>query len=176
MKLKFSNQNLIIALITIILSVLIVLLIVAKTNQQPEVTDPTSQISNLRSLTDDDFVVAKIGGEEFNLEVARSNSKHQRGLMYVEKMDERDGMIFIFDNQEIKTFHMLNTYIPLDMLFINNDLIINTIHKNTKPLQTEELYWSKSKSSIVIELNGGVSDMINLSENDTIEILEIIEN
>jgi uncharacterized membrane protein (UPF0127 family) len=62
--------------------------------------------------------------------------------------------LFIFDEEEIQGFWMKNTYIPLDMLFINAQHEIVTIHPNTTPL-TEWNYASTHPALYVVEVNGG---------------------
>lgn len=54
------------------------------------------------------------------LEIADSRAERQRGLMFRRKMHPDFGMLFIFDNDELRSFWMKNTLIPLDMVHIDS--------------------------------------------------------
>ncbi len=86
-------------------------------------------------------------------------------------MDEDKGMLFVFETAKPLSFWMKNTYIPLDILFIDHNGTINTIHKNTTPKNTEIFYKSKKPSAYAIEVNAGFCDKYKISENDHISIL-----
>ena len=50
--------------------------------------------------------------------------------MYRTSMAADRGMLFVFSGDGMHSFHMQNTYIPLDMVFINSDLTIVNIYAN----------------------------------------------
>jgi hypothetical protein len=62
---------------------------------------------------------------------------------------------------------MRNTLIPLDMMFINKDNKIITIHKNTKTLSAQS-YPSTAPAIYVVELVGGFTDKYNIIVGDKI--------
>lgn len=75
----------------------------------------------VRDRNDDaDYEPRVCGGDRcFMVELAKTPAEQQKGLMYRESMEERDGMLFIFDRSDIYNFRMKNTLIPLDMLWID---------------------------------------------------------
>jgi uncharacterized membrane protein (UPF0127 family) len=89
-----------------------------------------------------------------NVEVADTARLRARGLMYRRELDQDQGMLFIFPQEDQKFFWMKNTYIPLDMIFINEDLEVVGILENVEPL-TEELRSVGVPSILVVEVNGG---------------------
>ncbi len=103
-----------------------------------------------------------------DVEVASNPTERDQGLMYRSQMDEEKGMIFIFDKEDMQAFWMKNTFIPLDIIFIDSKGVINTIHKNTVPYSEKSLP-SKLKSQFVVEVNGGYCDMHGIKEGDLIE-------
>jgi uncharacterized protein len=102
------------------------------------------------------------------VEAAKTSEKRQQGLMFRTQMDEDKGMIFIFDGMDMQSFWMKNTVIPLDILFIDDKGVINTIHKNTIPYSERSLP-SKLKSQFVVEVNAGFCSRHNIHEGDLIE-------
>lgn len=66
-------------------------------------------------------IQARIGGEEFRLEVARSEEEKAQGLMHRRSLGERRGMIFVYKADERLSFWMKNTLIPLDLVFLSRD-------------------------------------------------------
>lgn len=106
----------------------------------------------------------------FNLEIADSQEKKIIGLMHRTTLDKDSGMIFLHENgEDVFNMWMRNTFIPLDMVFINKDNIITKIVKNTKPLSLENIS-SDGKVKAVIEVNAGIADKIGLKEGDFINL------
>lgn len=61
------------------------------------------------------------GAPRARVELATNDQTRERGLMYRTHMPSDQGMLFSWNNQEVRTFWMHNTCIPLDMLFIAAD-------------------------------------------------------
>ena len=80
-------------------------------------------------------------------------------------MEENQGMLFIFDNEEMQAFYMKNTLIPLDIIFVNSRKKIVKIYKNAKPLDETDLP-SIKKCIYVVEVNGGFTDKYQIKEGD----------
>jgi len=126
---------------------------------------------NLEGLRNMEKVKAKISGEIFDLVVAADPISRQVGFMNVEKIKQNEGMLFVFDKAEIQNFWMKNTYLSLDIIFLDEDFRVITIHKQTEPLNDKKLYSSFKPSRYAIEITGGMSDQINLSIGEIIEII-----
>ena len=88
------------------------------------------------------------------VEVVRTPEAIQRGLMYRETMDENRGMLFLMPNEEVQSFWMRNTYIPLDMIFIGRDRRVVGVVKNTTP-ETDDRRSVGKPSIYVVEVNAG---------------------
>lgn len=108
-------------------------------------------------------VVDTDGGPlRFKVEVARENNERQRGLMYRDHLGDDEGMLFIFEHMQQLSFWMKNTWIPLDMLFIDEDLKVVGIVENAEPLTTSSRK-VKGKSRFVLELNGGACAKLGIT-------------
>lgn len=67
------------------------------------------------------------------VEVACTPNERAQGLMYRKQMDEFAGMLFIFPVMSQQSFWMKNTYIPLDMIHLNEKKEIVGIVENARP-------------------------------------------
>jgi uncharacterized membrane protein (UPF0127 family) len=90
------------------------------------------------------------------VEVARTEEERRRGLMFRKHMDQDTGMIFLFERAEPLTFWMHNTYIPLDMIFIDEAMRVLGIVENAEPL-TDSARAVPGRSRYVLEVNAGFS-------------------
>ncbi len=92
--------------------------------------------------------------QEFKLEIADTLAERAKGLMYRKEMPESDGMIFVYPSQAVQSFWMKNTYIPLDMIFIQQDWKVAGVLNDVPVMNTESRSVEKP-STYVIELNAG---------------------
>lgn len=76
-------------------------------------------------------------------------------------LSQNSGMLFIFPDEQIRTFWMKNTLIPLDMIFMNTKKIIVGIVYNAVP-QTLDLRRVDTPAQYVLEVNAGQALMNNL--------------
>ena len=102
-----------------------------------------------------------------DIELAQDESQRQLGLMYREKMAEHQGMLFLFDDEDVRAFWMKNTILSLDILFINSQNEIVTIHKYTTPY-SEDTYMSTKRARYVLEVNGGFTEKYHVRVGDKI--------
>lgn len=109
---------------------------------------------------------AKLG--PVRLEIASTASERHVGLMYRREMDPNEGMLFIFPKEELQEFWMKNTYLSLDMLFLDSNLKIVGILSNVPPL-TEDRRGVPRPSQYVIELLAGRAKQLGLKEGQRVE-------
>jgi hypothetical protein len=104
---------------------------------------------------------------KIDIEIAENDYERQLGLMNRESMEEMQGMLFIFPEERFQSFWMMNTLFSLDILFINSQKEIVTIHKNTKPL-SEQSYPSSEPAIYVLEVNAGFCERHNVKLGDKV--------
>lgn len=70
----------------------------------------------------------QIGKAEMSAQVANTPMQREVGLMYVTKMPDNDGMLFVMPSISAATFWMKNTLIPLSIAFLDKNGVILEIH------------------------------------------------
>ncbi len=94
------------------------------------------------------------GRHDFRAWRAETTETRARGLMYVATLADDDAMIFVYDAPQILSMWMKNTYLPLDMLFVDERGCIVSIAERTKPLSLASIA-SGSPAVLVVEIKGG---------------------
>lgn len=102
------------------------------------------------------------------IEIADNEEERNRGLMQRASMKENRGMLFIFPDEQVRSFWMMNTFISLDIIFLNEKREIVKIHHDTKPFKYEISYESGKPAKYVVEVNAGFTKKHNIKEGDKI--------
>lgn len=104
----------------------------------------------------------------FSVEVAKTSIARAEGLMFRRELADDSGMLFIFNDEKLRSFWMKNTFIPLDMIFLNKNKKVVSIAKNVQPCVTDDCQrvMSKQKAQYVLEINANMADKINLKIGD----------
>jgi len=110
----------------------------------------------------------EVGGHPFTVEIADTPKKRAVGLMDRQTMDPHGGMLFVLDN-EPASFHMNNTYVPLDIAYFDSrgDMI-----------QADKMEPLTGKSrcdvpaSYALELPMGTCDRLEIKKGDRLSITE----
>jgi uncharacterized membrane protein (UPF0127 family) len=104
------------------------------------------------------------------IEIPNNIRDFNLGLMFRESLDQNSGMLFIFDEVTKQSFHMTETKIPLDIAFIREDGIIDSI----KPLEPfdESPVTSDGEVLCALEVNRGWFAENNVEIGDEIDIEE----
>lgn len=105
--------------------------------------------------------------QNLDIEIADNDYERQTGLMYRKSMESLQGMLFIQDRMEQQGFYMKNTYIPLDIIYLDDTFHIVSFQKKAKPLDETTLP-SGVPAQYVLEINAGLSDKWNLKKGDSI--------
>lgn len=103
-----------------------------------------------------------------DIEIADDEYQTQTGLMYRKGMPNNQAMLFIFDDEQPRSFYMKNTEFGLDIIYINSKKEIVNIQKNAQPLDPTSLP-SQGAAQYVLEVNDGLSDLWGLQAGDRVE-------
>ena len=101
------------------------------------------------------------GAIRIRVEVADTQADRAQGLMNRERLAERSGMLFIYPEPQSVSFWMRNTFIPLDLLFLDKAGRVRHIHHRAKPLD-ETLIFGGDNVLSVLEINGGLAKKMGI--------------
>jgi uncharacterized membrane protein (UPF0127 family) len=97
----------------------------------------------------------------FHAEVAATKAAREIGLMYRKDLGDDEAMLFVFPAEGERSFWMKNTYIELDIIFVNAGKKIVSVVERAVPL-TETARKSAAPAQYVVEIRGGKSKQLGL--------------
>lgn len=112
-------------------------------------------------------IAGKTGVHSFSVEIAADDASRSKGLMFRKSMPEGRGMLFDFQNEQMVSMWMQNTYVSLDMLFIRRDGRILQIAENTEPLSTR-IISSGGPVLAVLEVAAGTARKLGIAPGDRV--------
>jgi uncharacterized membrane protein (UPF0127 family) len=112
-------------------------------------------------------ILTSTGVHPYQVEIADDNASRAQGLMYRRQMAANHGMLFEFPTRAPVTFWMKNTYLPLDMVFLDADGTVRGVYEHAKP-QSEKLIPSGVAVVAVLELNADQAFDIHLKPGDKV--------
>ena len=107
---------------------------------------------------------------KFKIELAVTPEKQSRGLMFRKDLSPGSGMLFVNSGDSMRFFWMKNTYIPLDMLFIDSRNEVKHIHYGAKPLDETSIS-SKYPVQYVLEVRAGNAKKCKIYPGSKMSIL-----
>ncbi len=122
----------------------------------------------------DDFIrdtltLKTAAGQEipFDIELAVTPGQQATGMMHRTEMADNFGMLFLFNDEAMRSFWMKNTLLPLDIIFADKYGKIKHIHHDAKPLDETHIP-SLYPAYAVFEIKGGMSEKLGIKEGDII--------
>jgi len=112
-------------------------------------------------------IASKSGVHVFAIEIADTEEAREKGLMFRKQLPEGEGMLFDFHRDQDVSFWMQNTYIPLDMIFIQGDGRILRVAENAEPLSTRTIS-SGGPVRAVLEVIGGTAEKLGIGPGDRV--------
>jgi len=103
-----------------------------------------------------------------DIEVADTEIKRQQGLMHRRHMEPNHGMLFIMDRLEEQNFFMRNTYISLDIIYLDQDKKVVSIAKNTQTLNDKSIP-SRGDALYVLEVVAGYAETHRVAVGDQMD-------
>ncbi len=117
----------------------------------------------------------QVGSEVLEVEVAQTPQQHAQGLMFRPRLGENEGMLFIFQGEETRSFWMKNTLIDLSIGFFdrNGTLVDVQEMKSGKGIPDSALksYLSVKPAKYALEMNTGWFDKKKIKIGTKLRIL-----
>lgn len=112
---------------------------------------------------DNDSIVATL-----DIEIADNEYKTQTGLMYRSGMEENQAMLFVFPNEQRRSFYMKNTEFSIDIIYFDANKKLVNFHSKAEPYNENSLP-STAPAKYVLEVNAGLAEKWNLEKGDSFE-------
>ena len=109
-----------------------------------------------------------VGGEVFRVEQAVTPEQRREGLMYRDRLGEREGMLFVFDEEQMLTFWMRNTSLALSIAFIDARGVI--VHITDMVPFSEVPVSSRVPARFALEVNQGAFERAGVAVGDLVEL------
>src|SRR3974390_777755 len=112
-------------------------------------------------------IASKSGVHVFAVELAVTDEERARGLMYRRSVPESYGMLFDFKRDQEVTMWMRNTYVSLDMIFIQSDGRIRRIAEKTET-EADKIISSGGPVRAVLEVVAGTAKKFGIEAGDRV--------
>ena len=109
------------------------------------------------------------GGKVVNFKIweADTPKREEQGMMFIREMDEHTGMLFMFPENHPVSMWMKNTYVSLDLLFLNAQGKIDYIAQRATP-KSEAIIGPPTPEFAVLELKGGACEQFGIKVGDKV--------
>ena len=171
------SKSLIITIILTIIALIVIALIVIvpkRTVEFDKNTDVLRQVTPDIDVPDISKTQARvyIGGDVVVVDVAKTDEDRQNGLLGRDSLASGSGMLFEFDSKEEYAFHMQGMKIPLDIIFIDNDIILDMVSRAQPQPEGEErkMYSPVGPVNRVLEVSAGFIEEHQLNLGDPVAI------
>lgn len=113
-------------------------------------------------------VTLSINGKELNTEIAEHVNQRYMGLSFRETLAPNAGMLFVYPREQMLTFTMRNTLLPLTIAYLSKDLVINEFHE--MPVGPNQLFPSNKPAQFALEVNKGWFEKNGIAVGDRVTI------
>jgi len=125
--------------------------------------------SSLDGPTENPKPISRPHYDCLRLERVSSPEELQEGLSGRASMAEDQGMLFIFSTATKQCFWMKDMHFPLDMIWLDQDKKVVTVHKNVQPESYPISFCPDKPAQYVIEINAGVANKAYISEGSQLQ-------
>lgn len=91
-----------------------------------------------------------IGNKSYHVKIAYSDDEKEIGLQNINNLPDKEGMLFVWEEPEEVSIWMKDTKIPLDIIFINEDMEVISVHSG---IPNSEDFMTEDNVSYVLEVN-----------------------
>ena len=110
--------------------------------------------------------------EKIVVELAETATKRKQGLQCRNKIPKQQGMLFIWKRADYRVFWMKKTYVPLDLIFLDQNKQIIDFFLNAKPMDQSPII-SNGKAKYVLEINAGEFKNLDLKLGQKLDFFSV---
>lgn len=116
------------------------------------------------------LVTAALNGHTFDLEVADDPVARVKGLAGRDRLNEGEGMLFVFDAPDIECFWMKDVNFPIDIFWFDSEKRLIHHISNLSPETYPNSFCPPSPSQYVVELPAGTIEKLSIEHGDTLTV------
>ena len=117
----------------------------------------------------------EIGDKEYEVSLATTEEEREQGLQGKEELKDNEGMLFVFDEPQQVSFWMKDTEIPLDIIFIDEEYEVISVHQGES---FDETPITEDNVLLVLEVNQGSGiepgDELEMEDEDKPPIMKVL--
>ena len=121
----------------------------------------------------------KVDDVALQVQIADTEPRRIRGLMFQDQLPYDQGMIFVFERSGLHSIWMLNMQFSLDMIWFDQDGKVVHIEKNVPPCKTAleiascQSVIPEDEAVYVLEVTSGFIDQNNITKDSILSIISI---
>lgn len=121
------------------------------------------------------MIKIEIGNKSYNVQVAKTEAEREKGLQGVEHLPEDEGMLFIFEEPQTVGMWMKDTLIPLDIVFINDDMEVISIYQG-EPMNEDIAEEDNVLYVLEVNQNSGIKegDELDIEDEEELPTMKVI--
>lgn len=117
--------------------------------------------------------ILKIGENFLNIEVASTTEAREKGLSGKERLDYKEGMLFVFDTEGYYGFWMKDMKFNIDISWLDKDKKIIFMKKNVSPDTYPEVFYAQKADLPILSLYV-LETAANFLDNNNIKIGDLV--
>ena len=111
---------------------------------------------------------------EVTAELAATSRERERGLMFRRYLAPRGGMLFVFEDDAPREFWMENTFVSLDVIFLDSSGTVVGVVERTEPLSRDPISVDAA-SRYVLEVRAGLASSYGVSVGARADLSGLLE-
>ena len=121
----------------------------------------------------------ELGGERFLVELAYTDAERDRGMAGRSSIGRNEGMLFVFKDEQERTFWMRGCLIPLDILFVDAGGNVVSYHESMEPpkpgasLNSLPRYPSGEPAQFAFEVKAGTIERLGVQVGDRVRLVDL---
>lgn len=116
-----------------------------------------------------------IGDKEYEVSLAITEEEKENGLQGRKNLDNNEGMLFVYEEPQIVSFWMKDTEVPLDIIFIDDEFEVISVHKG-KPFNETPITERNVLLVLEVKQNSGIrpGDELEMEDENKPPVMKVL--